>query len=73
MNLHSVHTRPCRKYEQYGPNNKQQCTTYGNAPNDSGSYLRPKTKKIQHTRPQHLSTSTQTSKNYKSALCNRMG
>ena len=42
-NLHSVHTRPCRIYEQSGPNNKQQSTTHGNAHKDSGSYLRPKT------------------------------
>ena len=56
-NLHSVHTRPCRIYEQSGPNNKQQSTTHGNAPKSSGSYLRPKTH-IQHTHPQHLSTST---------------
>ena len=38
----------------------------------SGSYLRPKTH-IQHTYPQHLSTSTQTSTNHKSTHCNRMG
>ena len=37
-NLHSVHTRPCRIYEQSGPNNKQQSTTHGNAPKGSGSY-----------------------------------
>ena len=60
---HSVHTRPCRIYEQSGPNNKQQSTTHGNAPKGSGSYLRPKTH-IQHTHPQHLSTSTQTSTNH---------
>ena len=42
-NLHSVHTRPCRIYEQSGPNNKHQSTTHGNAPKGSGSYLRPKT------------------------------
>ena len=71
-NLHSVHTRPCRIYEQSGPNNKQQTTTHGNAPKGSGSYLRPKTH-IQHTHPQHLSTSTQTSTNHKSTHCNRMG
>ena len=65
-NLHSVHTRPCRIYEQSGPNNKQQSTTHGNAPKGSGSYLRPKTH-IQHTHPQHLSTSTQTSTNHKRA------
>ena len=52
--------------------NKQQSTTYGNAPKGSGSYLRPKTH-IQHTHPQHLSTSTQTSTNHKSTHCNRMG
>ena len=53
-------------------NNKQQSTTHGNAPKGSGSYLRPKTH-IQHTHPQHLSTSTQTSTNHKSTHCNRMG
>ena len=36
-NLHSVHIRPCRIYEQSGPNNKQQSTTHGNAPKGSGS------------------------------------
>ena len=41
-------------------------------PKGSGSYLRPKTH-IQHTYPQHLSTSTQTSTNHKSTHCNRMG
>ena len=71
-NLHSIHTRPCRIYEQSGPNNKQQSTTHGNAPKGSGSYLRPKTH-IQHTHPQHLSTSTQTSTNHKSTHRNRMG
>ena len=71
-NLHSVHTRPGRIYEQSGPNNKQQSTTHGNAPKGSGSYIRPKTH-IQHTHPQHLSTSTQTSTNHKSTHCNRMG
>ena len=71
-NLHSVHTRPCRLYEQSGPKNKQQSTTHGNAPKGSGSYLRPKTH-IRHTHPQHLSTSTQTSTNHKSTHCNRMG
>ena len=71
-NLHSVHTRPCRIYEQSGPNNKQQSTTHGNASKGSGSYLRPKTH-IQHTHPQHLSTSTQTSTNHKSTHRNRMG
>ena len=50
-NLHSVHTRPCRIYEQSGPNNKQQSTTHGNAPKGSGSYLRPKT----HTRIHNIS------------------
>ena len=52
--------------------NKQQSTTHGNAPKGSGSYLRPKTH-IQHTHPQHLSTSTQTSTNHKSTHRNRMG
>ena len=52
--------------------NKQQCTTHGNAPKGSGSYLRPKTH-MQHTHPQHLSTRTQTSTNHKSTHCNRMG
>ena len=41
-NMHSVHTRPCRIYEQSGPNNKQQSTTHGNAPKGYGSYIRPK-------------------------------
>ena len=41
-------------------------------PKGSGSYHRPKTH-IQHTHPQHLSTSTQTSTNHKSTHCNRMG
>ena len=67
---HSVHTRPCRIYEQSGPNNTQQSTTHGNA--GSGSYLRPKSH-LQHTHPQHLSTSTQTSTNHKITHCNRMG
>ena len=71
-NLHSVYTRPCRIYEQSGPNNKPQSTTHGNALKGSGFYLRPKTH-IQHTHPQHLSTSTQTSTNHKSTHCNRMG
>ena len=71
-NLHSVHTRPCRIYEQTGPNNKQQSTTHGNAPKGSGFYLRPKTHIQQHTHPQHLSTSTQTSTNHKRTHCNRM-
>ena len=52
-NADSVHTGPCRIYEQSGPNNKQQSTTHGNAPKGSGSYLRPKTY-IQHTHPQLL-------------------
>ena len=43
-----------------------------NALKGSGSYLRPKTH-IQHTHPQHLSTSTQTSTNHTSTHCNRMG
>ena len=42
------------------------------SPKGSGSYLRPKTH-IQHTHPQHLSTSTQTSTNHKSTHCNKMG
>ena len=71
-NLHSVHTRPCIIYEQYGPNNKQQSTTHGNPPKGSGSYLRPKTH-IQHTHPHHLITSTHTSTNHKSTHCNMMG
>ena len=71
-NFHSVHIRPCRIYEQSGPNNKQQNTTHGNAPKGSGSYLRPKTHRL-HTYPQHLNTSTQTSTNQKSSHCNRMG
>ena len=31
-NLHSIHSRLCGIYEQSGPQNKQQCTTHGNAP-----------------------------------------
>ena len=54
---HSVHARPCRIYEQSGHTNTQQCTTHGNAPKGSGSYLRPKAH-IQQTHPQHLSTRT---------------
>ena len=41
-NLHSVHSRPCRIYEQSGPKNKQHCTMHGNAPKGSEPYLRPK-------------------------------
>ena len=41
-NMHSVHTRPCRIYEQSGPNNKQQSTTHGNARKGSGSSIDPK-------------------------------
>ena len=59
-------------HKSSGPNNKQQSTTHGNAPKGSGSYLRPKTQ-TQHTHPQHLSTSTQTSTNHKSTHCNKMG
>ena len=71
-NLHCVHARPWRIYEQFGHTNTQQCNTHGNAPKCSGSYLLPKTH-IQHTHPQHLSTRTQTSTNHKSIHCNRMG
>ena len=51
---------------------KTHYTTHGNAPKGSGHYLRPNNH-IQHTHPQHLSTSTQTSTNHKSTHCNRMG
>ena len=44
--MHSVHAGPCRIYKQSGLNNKQQCTTHGNAP------------KVHTTPPQHLSTRT---------------
>ena len=67
-----VHTRPCRIYEQSGPNNKQQSTTHGNSPKGSGSYLRPKTH-IQHTHPQHLNTRTQTSSNHKTLTATGWG
>ena len=69
-----THTRPCIIYGPSGPNNKQQSTTHGNAPKGSGSYLRPKSH-IQHTHPQHLSSSTQTSYQiaHKSTHRNRMG
>ena len=70
--MHSVHTRPCKIYEQSGPNNKQQSTTHGNTPKSSGSYLRPKTH-IQHTHPHHLSTSTQTSTNHKTLAAKGWG
>ena len=70
--LHYVHARPCRIYKQSGPKNTEQCTTHGNAPKGSGSYLKPKTH-IQHTHPQHLSTSTQSTTNHKSTCCNMMG
>ena len=62
-NLHSVHARPCRIYEQSGTINTQQCTTH--------CKLRPITH-IHHTHPQHLSTRTQTSINHKSTHCNIM-
>ena len=41
-NLHFVHARPCRIYEQSAPKNTQQSTTHGNAPKGYGSYLRLK-------------------------------
>ena len=70
--LYSVHSRLCRISEQSGPKNKQHCTMYGNAPKESGSYLRHKTH-IQHTHSQHLSTHTQATTNDKSTHINRMG
>ena len=42
-NLHSVHSIPCGIHEKSGPQNKQNCTTHGNAPQGSGSYRTPKT------------------------------
>ena len=48
---------------EYTSNLDLKYTTHGNAPKGSGSNLRPKTH-IQHTRPQHLSTRTQTSTNH---------
>ena len=39
--LHYVHAGPCRIYKQSGPKNTEQCTTHGNTPKGSGSYLRP--------------------------------
>ena len=71
-NMHSVHSRPCRILEQYGPQNKQPCITHGNAPKDYGPYLRPKTH-IQHTHSPHLSTSTQDTTHDKSTHSNMMG
>ena len=71
-NLHSLHSRHCRIYEQSGPRNKQQCTTNGIAPKGSGSYLRPKTH-VEHTHSQPLSTSTQSTTNVKNTHSNRMG
>ena len=47
------------------------CTTHGNTPKHSGSYLIPKSR-IQHTHSQHLSTRTQASINNKNTHCNRM-
>ena len=70
--MHSGHTRPCRIHEQSRPNNKRQSTTHGNAPKSYGSYLRPKAH-LQHTQPQHLSASTQTSTNHKGTHCGWMG
>ena len=64
-NLHTVHSKPCRIYNQSGPQNKQHCTTHGNA----GSYLRLKT----HTYSQHLSTRRQAPTNNKNTHRNRMG
>ena len=37
-NLPPVHTRPCRIYEQSGPQNTQHCTTHGNAPKSSRTH-----------------------------------
>ena len=48
-NLHSVHTIPCRIYEQSGPNNKQQSTTIGNAPKGSGSHTADTSTTSQYT------------------------
>ena len=41
-NLHSVHTRPCRIYEQSGPNNKQQALPMATHPKVLGLTLDPK-------------------------------
>ena len=41
-NLHSVHSRSCGIYEQSGPQNKQHCTTHGNAPKVLSLTLDPK-------------------------------
>ena len=43
-NLHSVHARPCRIYEQSGPQNTQHCTTIPMAthPKVLGLTLNPK-------------------------------
>ena len=68
-NVYSVHSR---LEKQSRPQNKQHCTTHGNAPKSSGPYLKPKTH-IQHTHSQQLSTSTQATTNYKSTHSNRMG
>ena len=71
-NLHSVHSRPCRIQEQSGLQNKQYCTTHGNAPKGAGLYLRPKTH-IHHTHSHHLSTSTYATTNNKSTHSNSTG
>ena len=56
-NLHSVHARTYRIYEQSGPQNTQHFTTNDNAPKGSGSYLEPKTH-IQNPHSQHPSHHT---------------
>ena len=66
-NLHSVHLRPCRIYEQSLPQNKQHCTTNDSASKAAGPYLRPK------THIQHISTNTQATTNDKHTNSNRMG
>ena len=71
-NLHPVHSRPCRIIEQLGPQNKQHCTTHGNAPKGPGPYLRPKSH-IQHTHLQHLSACRQATTNDKNTHSNRIG
>ena len=56
-NLHSVHTRPAEYTSNLDLTINNKALPMATAPKGSGSYLRPKTH-IQHTHPQHLSTST---------------
>ena len=76
---HPTHTSTnvAKKYIQpYLHKDKTTCNLFTPVPTEYTSNLdltiNNKTH-IQHTHPQHLSTSTQTSTNHKSTHCNRMG